>query len=137
MEPTPGPTAGGPQFPALQQPRMTADKTEIPSFSVTPRPQKREPVEVREPELLHIPCPQCKQLLETPVEMLDQEVLCPFCQAQFQLLRRDSVEFRRRRQQEREMRDRKAEKAWLNYAIGAVVLVVLFLLFLIFSSARM
>ena len=116
---------------------MTADKTEIPSFSVTPRPQKREPVEVREPELLHIPCPQCKQLLETPVEMLDQEVLCPFCQAQFQLLRRDSVEFRRRRQQEREMRDRKAEKAWLNYAIGAVVLVVLFLLFLVFSSARM
>jgi uncharacterized Zn finger protein (UPF0148 family) len=93
-------------------------------------------VEVREPELLHIPCPQCKQLLETPVEMLDQEVLCPFCQAQFQLLRRDSVEFRRRRQQEREIHDRKAEKVWLNYAIGAVVLVVLFLLFLIFSSAR-
>jgi hypothetical protein len=105
-------------------------------FSVTPATAEARRVEVREPELLHIPCPQCKQLLETPVEMLDQEVLCPFCQAQFQLRRRDSVEFKRRRQQEREMRDRKAEKAWLNYAIAAVVLVVLFLLFLIFSSAR-
>jgi uncharacterized Zn-finger protein len=133
--PSPGPPPGSP-FPSLQPPRTTAARTEIPSFSITPLPQKKAPVEVREPEVLHIPCPQCKQQLETPVEMLDQEVLCPFCQAQFQLRRRDSVEFRRRRQQELEMLDRKAGRAWLNYAIAAVVLVVLFLLFLIFSSAR-
>ncbi len=83
--------------------------------------------ELREPDLLHIPCPQCKKMLETPVEMLDQEVLCPHCQAQFQLRRRDSVEFKRKKQQEAEIKEFKAGRTWLNLAIVAVVLVVLFL----------
>jgi hypothetical protein len=104
------------------------------SISGTPLPQPTPAVELREPDILHIPCPQCKQLLETPIEMLDQEVLCPYCQTQFQLRRRDSVEFQRRRQQELEMREHKAGRAWLNYAIVAAILVVLFLFFLIFAS---
>jgi len=83
--------------------------------------------ELREPDLLHIPCPQCQKMLETPVEMLDQEVLCPHCQAQFQLRRRDSVEFKRKREQEAEIKEFKAGRTWLNLAIVAVVLVVLFL----------
>ena len=67
----------------------------------TPPPQPPAPTfELREPELLHIPCPQCKKILETPVEMLDLDVLCPHCQAQFQLRRRDSVEFKRKKEQE-------------------------------------
>jgi uncharacterized CHY-type Zn-finger protein len=104
------------------------------SISGTPLPQPSAPVELREPDILHIPCPQCKQLLETPVEMLDQEVLCPYCQTQFQLRRRDSVESQRRRQQELELKEHKAGRAWLNYAIVAAILVVLFLLVLIFAS---
>ena len=100
----------------------------------TPLPQPSAPVELREPDILHIPCPQCKQLLETPVEMLDQEVLCPYCQTQFQLRRRDSVESQRRRQQELELKEHRAGRAWLNYAIVAAILVVLFLLVLIFAS---
>ena len=68
-----------------------------------------------------------KKMLETPVEMLDLDVLCPHCQAQFQLRRRDSVEFKRKKEQEAEIREFKAGKTWLNLAIVAVVLVVLFL----------
>jgi DNA-directed RNA polymerase subunit M/transcription elongation factor TFIIS len=88
----------------------------------------------REPELLHIPCPECKEVLETPVEMLDQDVMCPHCQAQFRLRRRDSQEYKRKRKQQQELKERKASRAWFNWAIVAVVLVVMFLLFLIFSS---
>jgi hypothetical protein len=85
------------------------------------------PVEIKEPEILHIPCPECKQELETPVEMLDQDVMCPHCQAQFQLRRRDSVEFKRKRKREAEIRERKKDKAWFNFAIFAVVAVLIFI----------
>ena len=99
-----------------------------------PAARRRSAVELKDPEILHIPCPQCKQPLETPVEMLGQEVLCPYCKAQFPLRRSESIEYKRRREQEKEIRERKAGREWLNYAIIAVVLVLVFLLFLIFSS---
>jgi hypothetical protein len=101
--------------------------------SQTPAPA---PPETKEPEILHIPCPKCRQVLETPEEMLDQEVLCPFCEAQFCLQRRDSLESQRRREQELQMRERRASKMWFNWSIVAVVLVVIFLLFLVFSAGR-
>ena len=91
--------------------------------------------EMKEPELLHIPCPECKEALETPVEMLDQDVMCPHCDAQFRLRRRDSVEFKRKREQEQIIKEHKVGKAWFNWAIIVVVLVVIFLLFLIISAA--
>jgi uncharacterized Zn finger protein (UPF0148 family) len=89
---------------------------------------------MKEPELLHIPCPECKEVLETPVEMLDQDVMCPHCEAQFRLRRRDSEEFKRKKEQERQIKERKADRAWLNWAIVVVVLVVLFLVFLFISA---
>jgi Zn-finger nucleic acid-binding protein len=112
----PAPSPPVPEFPAVG-PRATAQpqRPSAPAF------------ELREPELLHIPCPQCKKMLETPVEMLDQDVLCPYCQAQFQLRRRDSVEFKRKKEQEAQIKEFKAGKTWLNLAIVVVVLVVLFL----------
>jgi hypothetical protein len=88
-----------------------------------------------EPDLLHIPCPECKLELETPLEMLDQDVMCPHCQAQFRLRRRDSIEFQRKRKQEAEIKERRAGNAWFNWAIVVVVLVLLFLAFLIFASS--
>jgi hypothetical protein len=88
----------------------------------------------QDPDILHIPCPECKEILETPVEMLDQEVMCPHCQAQFRLRRRDSQEFKRKQQQQQELRERKAGRAWFNWAIVAAVLVLMFLLFLMLSS---
>jgi len=109
----------------------------IPSpIAPAPAPQPSDPValESKEPELLHIPCPDCQEMLETPVEMLDQDVMCPHCQAQFQLRRQNSLEYKKKQQQQREMREHKASKAWFNWAIVVAVLVVMFLLFLIFSS---
>jgi hypothetical protein len=100
----------------------------------TPRPAAPTPFDTKEPELLHIPCPECKQVLETPVEMLDQDVMCPHCQAQFQLRRRDSMEFKRKKEQQQQIKEHKAGKAWFNWAIVVVVLVLMFLLILVFSS---
>jgi len=115
-------------FPAIQP---SAD----PSPKSPPAPANAPAVLVgQEPELLHIPCPECKKILETPVEMLDQEVLCPHCHAQFRLRRRDSVEFKRKLEQQEALKERKASRFWFNWAIVAVVLVVIFLLFLILSS---
>lgn len=85
------------------------------------------------PELLHIPCPNGHEL-ETPVEMLDQEVLCPQCNAQFRLRRKDSVEYKKKRELEEHIRLEKSGKMWLNWAIVAVVLVVLGLVGLIVVS---
>lgn len=112
--PVPGiPSGVGPS--AAGQPIVLPPQPPAPAF------------DLREPALLHIPCPQCKEVLETPVEMLDQEVLCPHCQAQFQLRRRDSVEFKRKKEQEAQLKEIKTGNTWLNLAIIAVVLVVLFL----------
>jgi uncharacterized Zn-finger protein len=88
----------------------------------------------QDPNILHIPCPECKEVLETPVEMLDQEVMCPYCQAQFRLRRRDSQEYKRKMQLQQELKEHKAGRAWFNWAIVAAVLVLMFLLFLILSS---
>lgn len=87
-----------------------------------------------EEELLHIPCPNGHEL-ETPREMLGQDVLCPYCQAQFRLREKDSVEFKRKRAAERERKERQRSRAWFNWAIVALVLVVLGILFLVFSSS--
>jgi len=130
MGPAPGPAAPGfpsvgpaaspaaPAFPAVGP--GAAGQTQLP-------PPPGPTFDLREPDLLHIPCPQCKKMLETPVEMLDQDVLCPHCQAQFQLRRRDSIEFKRKKEQDAEIKEFKAGKTWLNLAIVVVVLVVLFL----------
>ena len=88
----------------------------------------------QEPVLLHIPCPQCKQVLETPPEMLDQEVLCPQCATQFRLLRRNSQEARRQREREQKLREQRASKMWFNWAVIAVVCLILFLLFLMLAT---
>jgi hypothetical protein len=86
-----------------------------------------------EPELLHIPCPNGHEL-ETPVEMLDQEVLCPQCNIQFRLRRKDSVEYKRKKELQEKIRLEKAGNLWLNVAIAAVVIVVIGLLALLIIS---
>lgn len=87
----------------------------------------------REPDLLHIPCPKGHEL-EVPRDMLGQEVLCPHCNAQFLLKERDSVEFKRRRDEEQTRRDIRLGNAWLNWAIIIAVLVVLGLIIMIASG---
>lgn len=91
------------------------------------------PTPASEPELLHIPCPNGHEL-ETPVEMLEQEVLCPQCQAQFKLRRKNSVEYKKKKELQESIRLEKTGNLWLNVAITAVVLVVLGLVALIAMS---
>lgn len=85
------------------------------------------------PKLLHIPCPKGHEL-EVPPEMLNEEVLCPHCGEQFRLKERDSVEYKRKRQEEEERRVARAGKLWFNWAIVIAIGVVLFLVFLIAIS---
>jgi hypothetical protein len=86
-----------------------------------------------EPELLHIPCPNGHEL-ETPLDMLDQEVLCPQCNAQFRLRRKDSIEYKKKKELEEHIRLEKIGSLWLTWAIVAVVVVVLGLVGLIVAS---
>ncbi len=76
------------------------------------------------PELLHIPCPNGHEL-ETPPEMLDQEVLCPHCNAQFKLRRKDSIEFKRKAEEEQFVKEVKLGNAWMKGAIIAVIFIVI------------
>ena len=124
------PAAAEPQspFPGIQTDR-------VPTSGPPPAPPEiTGDLAAQDPDIVHIPCPECKEVLETPVEMLDQDVMCPHCQAQFRLRRRDSQESKRKKKQQQELKERKAGRAWFNWAIVAAVLVLMFLLFLILSS---
>ncbi len=87
-----------------------------------------------EPKTLHIPCPNGHEL-ETPDNMLGQEVLCPVCQAKFLLQYRDSVEAQAKRRAAREQKEREDGQKWLQRAIIAAVFVVGSLIFMIALSA--
>jgi len=76
-----------------------------------------------EPKLLHIPCPAGHEL-ETPPEMVGQDVLCPYCGVQFNLRYKDSTEYKAERAAELERKELKAGKLWFQWAIIAAVIVV-------------
>jgi DNA-directed RNA polymerase subunit M/transcription elongation factor TFIIS len=128
------PAAYGPSGPQVNYPPYPGPDASTEPAPFTPPPAPAPAFDLKAPEILHIPCPQCKQELETPVEMLDQDVLCPHCQAQFRLRRQDSEEYKRKKKMEQEIREHKTGSAWFNWAIVVVVLVVIFLLVLILSS---
>lgn len=67
---------------------------------------------------VHIPCPNGHEL-ETPYDMLGQEVLCPHCGAQFRLRNEDSREY----QEKQAKRDYERGKAWFNWAIMAAIVI--------------
>ena len=75
-----------------------------------------------EPELLHIPCPNGHEL-ETPLDMLEQEVLCPTCNAQFRLRKKNSREYKRKKEETELIKEIKTGNLWFNIAIVAAVLV--------------
>lgn len=98
---------------------------------VGPNIQKVNPFEETRPVILHIPCPSCKKELETPPDMLDLDVMCPHCDTQFHLRERDSVEHKRKRQEQVEQREFAAGRKWLSWAIAIAILAFLFLAILI------
>ena len=91
------------------------------------------PAQTAEPELLHIPCPNGHEL-ETPLEMLDQEVLCPQCNAQFKLRRKDSIEYKKKKELQETIRLERVGSLWLNWAIVAIVFVAILFIVLIVMS---
>ena len=89
---------------------------------------------VREVDLLHIPCPQCGKVLETPVEMLHQNVVCPGCDAPFCLHLRDSLEYKKKVEQQKRIQERRTNRGWLIVSIVVAVLALALVVYLILSS---
>jgi rubredoxin len=81
------------------------------------------------PRVLHIPCPNGHEL-ETPWDMIGQEVLCPHCGAQFRLRAQDSLESLEAQRR----RDAQRGKAWFQWAVAAAVAVGIGVLVLIAVS---
>ncbi len=135
-------TAQGPS-PGMAEPDAGAFPAfhTAPDFSavggVAPSPEAPAPAELpaQTPKMLHIPCPS-GHVLETPEDMVGQDALCPFCNAQFRLRFDDSLERRREKELEEERRQARAARAWLNWSIAAAAVVVLgvILLFAIAAS---
>lgn len=74
--------------------------------------------------IIHILCPSGHQL-ETPRDMLGQDALCPYCQVQFRLRFEDSLEYRKQKQEERELQELRTGKKWMQWSIAAAVVVIL------------
>ena len=79
-----------------------------------------------QPRVYHIPCPQGHEL-ETDEEMLGQYAMCPICQSQFELRRKDSIEVRQEEAEREARRQTAMNRFWLKWSIAAAVTVVLFL----------
>lgn len=107
---------------AIDAPAATTEEASAPVMEAPEPPA--------EPELLHIPCPNGHEL-ETPLDMLEQEVLCPQCNAQFRLRKKDSVEYKRKKEEADRIKEIKSGNFWLNMAIVAAVLVGLLVLGLV------
>ncbi|MBI3838888.1 MAG: hypothetical protein HY288_13275 [Planctomycetia bacterium] len=75
---------------------------------------------------LHIPCPNGHEL-ETPLDMIGEQVLCPHCRAKFRLKREKSIEYLR----EQEIIDRRRARFWFQLAILAATFVGVLLLAMI------
>ena len=100
------------------EPEMPAE--EHPNSLVAAMEIVESPVAQSDPNILHIPCPN-GHTLETPPDMIGQEVLCPHCAAQFRLRNEDSVEYKHRQEQ---IMARRSE-FWFKWSIAAAVVVVL------------
>lgn len=132
----PLPPAVEPEAPGIDQFAALAAVAQAAEAEAEGPPEPPAEAPPMEPAVLHIPCPK-GHVLETPEDMLDQEVLCPHCQTQFVLRRRNSVEYRQKKEEEERIREIKTGNFWLNLAIVVVVLVVLGLVALIVVRSLM
>lgn len=117
-----GPAGGG--FPGVQA---------APSFSGSPGGESPAAGQLpggEAQQVVHVICPSGHEL-ETPREMLGQDAMCPFCQTQFRLRFESTREYRQQKADERERREMKRGKAWMNWSIAAAVVVVLGVILLI------
>jgi hypothetical protein len=82
------------------------------------------------PKMLHIPCPE-GHVLETPPEMVGEDVICPHCGRQFRLQEKNSQEYKRKKREDQIKRDIKAGKNWLTWAVIIAAVVVIGLIVMI------
>jgi hypothetical protein len=84
--------------------------------------------------VVHIPCPNGHEL-ESPIDMLGMDVLCPHCAAQFRLRNEDSREYHDLQQK----RERDRARFWFTWSVAAAVVVIFglaILLAITFSPKR-
>jgi hypothetical protein len=77
-----------------------------------------------EPRIVRIPCPQGHEL-QTPTDMLEQDVLCPICGTQFHLRYEDSVDFKQERAELQRQKAEQLNRAALKWSIVTAVVIVL------------
>ena len=70
---------------------------------------------------LQIPCPN-GHILHATRDMLDEEAICPFCEEQFELKERNSLEAIEKRELLSEKRQEKQERLFLYWGIGIMVI---------------
>jgi len=92
------------------------------------------PPSAAEQPILHILCPSGHEL-ETPREMLGQDAMCPYCQAQFKLRFEDSLEYKQQQADERRRRESQLGQTWMYWSIAAAVAVVLGVIVMIVVAA--
>ena len=73
---------------------------------------------------LRIPCPN-GHILHATRDMLDEEAICPFCEEQFELKERNSLEAVEKREMLSEKRQEKQERVFLYWGIGIMVIGIL------------
>ena len=83
---------------------------------------------------LHIPCP-AGHMLETPRNMLGQEVLCPFCKQRFYLQYERSVEYQQAKQLAEEKFEQRRGRIWMAWAVAAAVIAIAGIVGLILAIA--
>ncbi len=72
------------------------------------------------PRVVHIPCPN-GHVLDTPLDMIGEEVLCPHCGAQFRLRNEDSREYQAAMEK---IIERRSQVAFTWAIVAAVVFVL-------------
>lgn len=125
---------GGGGFPNIH----TETPAQPPAPEPTPPPaaDKAAPAEEQAPQNVRIPCPQGHEL-QTPMDMVGQEVLCPICATQFHLRYEDSIEYKEEQAERRRRRAENVNQAALKWAIGTAVAIVLAIVgMLVYHVAR-
>ena len=98
-----------------------------PPAASAPPPPPSAPVAPPEPRVVRIPCPK-GHLLETPSDMFGQQALCPYCNAQFELLYESSIEYQEELVAAKERREEEINQLWVKWTIRAAIFVcVMFL----------
>ena len=73
---------------------------------------------------MRIPCPN-GHILNVTRDMLDEEAICPFCEEQFELKERNSLEAIEKREMLSEKREKKQEQMFLYWGIGIMVVGII------------